>query len=311
MNLEELSKICDESGAKLKNKMVMAISKYGKHIYEMNPDDWIALLKGFKIQTSSILEIRREAIKIYEYGIWNKKTVYNPFLTPELSVDNISAQLNQFIYVSQEQLDRAIGNLSDDVVAGCIIQMMYEGAKTFLDIFELDMDNIDFENSIIKFNGYTINASEKLMGYIKDYNENDVYITRHYNSKTGKRSFKLKRVRENSFVKIIEYSDYTGDMLSSGDIKTFRNSCTQFFMKLGYSSSQIYNSGMINYILKKCDYSLDEFSLLFKDGSKQKFQMTPSKRLAEYAKEYGFKSKNIRYYLKDYYNSFMLQNTPF
>ena len=303
MSIEELSKICDASGAKLKKKVIFAISKYGKDIYNMTPDDWISVLKGFKLQTVSILELRREAIKIYEYGIYNHMTAYNPFLSPELTTENISAQINQFIYVSQEQLNDAVYNLSDDLIGGCISQLIYEGARSYPDILDLDMDDINFNNSIIKFNGYTVRASSKLMEYIRNYDENDVYVTNHYSSKSGDKSFKLQRVRANSFAKVIVYSNNSGTTDSK---KTFQNACTQIFMKLGYSCPQIYNSGLINFLFKKCDYSVNKLSEMFTekygDGSKV---------LDEYAKEYGFVRPSVKYYLKDYYNSFILQNAPF
>lgn len=301
MSIEELSKICDESGAKLKKKVIVAISEYGKDIYNLTPDDWISVLKGFKLQTVSILELRREAIKIYEHGIYNHMTVYNPFLSPELSTENISAQINQFIYVSQEQLNDAVYNLSDDLIGGCISQLIYEGARSYPDIFELNMDDIDFSNNKINFNGYIINASQKLMEYVRSYDENDVYITNHYSSKSGEKSFKLQRVRENSFVKAIVYSNNSGLTDSK---KAFQSSCTQIFMKLGYSCPQVYNSGLINFLFKKCDYSINRLSEMFADR-------TTSKLLDEYAKEYGFVRPSVKYYLKDYYNSFMIQNAPF
>lgn len=271
----------------------------------MTPDDWICILKDFKIQTVAILEVRREVSKVYEYGILKSKTVYNPFMSPELSAENISAQINQFIYVSQEQLNDAVYNLSDDLIGGCISQLIYEGAKSYPDIFELDMTDIDFENSKINFKGYTVNASSKLMEFIRSYDENDVYVTKHYSSKSGARSFKLQRVRENSFAKTIVYSDYYGNTPGK---KTFQNACTQLFMKLGYSCSQIYNSGLLNHIFKKCDYSFTELSVLFEDSSRPRSNKTPVGKLDEYAKEYGFEGKNVRYYLKDYYASFMIQN---
>lgn len=308
MSIEELSKICDESGAKLKNKMIVAISNYKKDIFNMTTDDWICLLKDFKIQTVAILEIKREVSKIYEYGIGNGYTVYNPFLSPELSAENISAQINQFIYVSQKQLSLKVEKLSDNLVGGCISQLIYEGAKSYTDVYELDMNNIDFANSRINFNGYTVNASTKLMDYIRRYNENEVYITRHYATKSGEKSYKLRRVRDNSFAKIISYSDFSENEQIEISMKSFKNSCTQIFMKLGFSSSQIYNSGMLNYIFKKCDYSLTELSILFEDNSRPRGIKSPVEKLDEYAREYGFAGKNIRYYLKDYYTSFMLQS---
>lgn len=302
MSIEELSLICEESGAKLKKRMITAISQYGKDIYKMSTDDWINVLKGFKLQTVSILEVRREVSKIYEHGIYNHKTVYNPFLSPELSAENISAQINQFIYVSQEQLNDAVYNLSDELIGGCISQLIYEGAKSYPDIFELNMDDIDFDNSIINFKSYAVRASSKLMEYIRNYDENDVYITNHYSSKSGEKSFKLLRVRENSFVKAIVYSN-NSEITDAK--KAFQNSCSQIFMKLGYSSPQIYNSGLINFILRKCDYSVNELSYLFKDKYGE-----ATKRLDEYAREYGFKRSSVNYYLKDYYTSFMMQNAP-
>lgn len=311
MSVDELNKICHESGAKLKKKMIVAICNYEKDIYDMSTDDWINILKGFKMQMVYISEVRREMTKIYEHEISVGKTVYNPFLDPELSAENISAQINQFIYVSQKQLDNSIGNLNDDLIGGCIAQLIYEGAKTYTDIIELDMSDIDFENSKINFKKYSITASPKLINYVRQYDENNVYVAKHYKNESGNRSFKLSRVRENSFAKIIVYYDKSGKSISSDITKTFQNSCSQIFMKLGYSSSQIYNSGALNYIFRRCDYSFDELTSLFKSNSRPRSMMSPVEKLDEYAKEYGLDGKNARYYLKDYYNSFMLQNAPF
>lgn len=310
MEIEELSKICEASGAKLKKKMIYAICDYKKDICDMTPGDWIAILKGFKMQMSYISEIRREMTKIYEHVINTGKAVYNPFMDPELSAENISAQINQFIYVSQERLNRSVDKLSDNLIGGCISQLIYEGAKSYTDIFELDMSDIDFANSKINFKGYTVNASTKLINYIKKYDENEVYIAKHYRNESG-RSFKAKRVRENSFAKIISYSEFSGNMAVTDPSKTFQNACTQIFMKLGYSSSQIYNSGVLNYIYSQCDYSLAELASLFESNSRSKHIKTPIEKIEQYAREYGMDKKNARYYLKDYYTSFMLQDAPF
>ena len=311
MRLEELSDICQKSGAKLKKKMMVAICNYKKDIYTMTTEDWICILKDFKMQMSYISEIRREMTKIYEHEINIGKTVYNPFMSPELSTDNISAQINQFIYVSQEQLDRAVDNLSDSLIGGCISQFMYEGTKSYLDIFNLDMNDIDFKTHKINFKNYSIYGSVKLMNYIKQYDKNEVYVSKHPKSKSGDRTFKLSRVRKNSFAKVIEYSNYTSNTFVSDMAKAFQNSCAQIFMKLGYSNSQIYNSGALNYVLRKCDYSLRELSYLFKDNSRPRGEDTPAEKLNKYVREYGIEGRNARYYLKDYYTSYMIQNAPF
>lgn len=304
MNKEKLLTLCKNSGAKLKNKVVDAICEYDKDIFSMEPDDWISIFKQYKMQKSYLSEQRREISKIYVYAIATGKSTYNPFDSLELTVDNISEQINIQAYVSQKQLDKAIDNLSESLIGGCIAQMIYEGVRSYSDIFNLNIEDIDFKNSKINFDGYTVFASAKLMKYINDYIENNVYITISKRSKTGFRQFEMKNIRPNSFAKIIAYDE------SVDQYKNFLNSCTNIIKKINITKAQLYNSGFINFLYLKCDYSIKELELLIIGKKHSKSIKDILDRLRGYADEYGFssgKTVNLRYYLKDYCNSFILQ----
>lgn len=304
MNKKELLKLCEDSGAILKNKVIDAICEYGKYIFIMEPDDWIAIFKQYKMQRSYLSEQRREISKIYMHAIAIGKTSYNPFDSLELTVDNISEQINMQVYVSQKQLDRAIDNLSENLIGGCIAQMVYEGVRSYSDIFYLNIEDIDFKNSKINFDGYTVFASAKLMKYINDYIENNVYITPSKRSVNGFRQFDMENVRPNSFAKIISYGDDTDQY------KNFLNSCTNIIKKINITKAQLYNSGFINFLYLKCDYSISELELLILGKKNSKSIKDILDKLRGYADEYGFssgKTVSLRYYLRDYCNSFTLQ----
>lgn len=303
MKEEELLELCEKAKVKLTKSMVSAICNYPKDFLEMEVDDWLNIFKKFKMQSARIGQVRGSVFRIYEHLINSGETVYNPFYKPQLSTESISAQNSVDLYVSQDQLTHAVNNLSDGLVGGCIAQLIYEGVKSFNDIFYLCMDDIDFEKSIINLDGYTVNMSHKLCEYVKDYVENDVYVTRHSRDASKERTFKMQKVRENGFAKMIMYS---GGVPSDDKEKSFANSCTQIFMKLGFTNSQVYNSGLLNFILKKCDYSLEKFKALFNDTEKN-----VSGLLDDYAREYGVDRAGMRYYLKGHYQSYMIKNAPF
>lgn len=303
MNKKELLELCDNSGAKLKDKVIDAICEYNKDIFIMEPDDWISVFKQYKMQKGYISELRREISKIYKYAIMAEKVSYNPFDSLELTVDRISAQINAQIYISQIELDKAVRSLNDDLVGGCIPQMIYEGAKSYLDIFNLNIEDIDFKNAIIKYDGYFVNASPKLVSYLRAYIENTVYRVPHSTSKTEFREFKMENVRANSFVKIVAYGH------SVNKYKNFMNSCTNILRQLGFTKQQLYSSGFLNFLYKKCDYSVEELESLVLGQKNSKSIKEKLDRLNNYADEYGFTGKTVslRYYMKDYCVSFILQ----
>lgn len=309
MKLEELNKLCELSEAKLANRVSSAICKYNKDIFIMEPEDWINIFKQFNMQKVTIQKTRAELYKIYDYAKNNGIVMYNPFDSLELSVNNISSAINQNIYVSQETLNGWISKLDDDLISGCMTQLIYEGAKSYSDIFNLQLNDIDFENCIIRFDEYCVYASSKLMQYIKDYIKNDEYVTGHHSSKTGTRSYPVKRVREGGFVKIIMFDNNK----SRDDYKTFTNSMSNILMRLGVTKAQLYNSGFLNFIYRKSDFSLTELGKLINTEYTKDSMKYAREKLNEYAEEYGFISEtvNIRYLLKDYYNSFLYQLTPF
>lgn len=304
MNKKELLELCEASGATLKNKMIDMICEYGKDIFSMDTSDWMNIFKKFdKMQRIYIIENRRELSNLYMYGINTGKTVYNPFDSSRLSTDRISAEVNAWLYVSQEQINLDVSELNENLIAGCIIQLIYEGARSYLDIFNLNMQDIDYEHSIIDFKDYKINASNQLMKYIEQYDENYSYQSSTIVNNDGSREFELERVRENSFAKIVRYKT------TKDECKAFINSCSRFFKLIGYTKQQVYNSGLLNFIYKKCDFSASKLSELL--GSKDyEPTLENTKKLKMYATEYGFSSNtiNIRHHLKDYYRSFMLQD---
>lgn len=305
MNKKELLELCAASGAKLKNTMINMIHEYNKDIYLMDTSDWIDIFKKFdKMQRIYIIEIRRELSKLYMYGINTGKATYNPFDSLELSTDNISVQINAKLYVSQNQINSATSTLNESLIAGCIVQLIYEGARSYLDIFNLNMEDIDYEHSIINFKDYSINASSILMKYIKQYDENYSYQSVSTVNQDGNREFTLERIRENSFAKIVRYKT------TKDECKAFINSCSRFFKLIGYSKQQVYNSGLLNYIYRKCDFSTSILTQLL-GGERYEFSIEATNKLKIYAEEYGFSSNsiNIRHHLKDYYKSFMFQES--
>lgn len=299
MSKDELIALCDESGAKIKLKMIDLISRMHKDIFLMEPDDWIKVFKLYgKMQKTYISEVKRELTVLYLYSIRTGKTTYNPFDSEELSVNNIAYQLNSDIYVSQKQIDSAISGLNDSLIGGCIIQLIYEGAKSYDDIYDLNIEDINFEKNTIHFKEYVVNASKKLMEYVKQYIENDNYVSVHSNNKTGERNFTMKKVRPDSFVKIVKYKT------TKNEHTAFLNSCTHIFSQIEFQKQHVYNSGFLNFLYKSCDYSVEELSKLFNYEE----SITPN-LLESYAEKYGVNrvGSDIRYLLRDYYNSFMIQ----
>lgn len=305
MSKDELVALCDESGAKIKLKMIDLISRMYKDIFSMEPDDWIEVFKSYgKMQKTYISEVKRELTVLYLYSIRTGKTAYNPFDSEKLSVNNIAYQLNSDIYVSQNQIDSAISGLNDSLIGGCIIQLIYEGAKSYDDIYDLDIDDINFEKNTIQFNGYIINTSKKLMEYVRQYIDNVNYVSIHSRNKTGERNFTMEQVRPNSFVKIVKYKN------TKNERTAFLNSCTHIFSQIEFQKQHVYNSGFLNFIYKNCDYSIEELSRLFNFKPNQKELIkSANEELEFYADKYGVYrvGNDIRYLLRDYYNSFVLQ----
>lgn len=300
MRKKEFVELCEASGAYVKDKLVMSIINYEKDFFSLEPEDWISIFKSYgKMHKSGISEIKREMTKVYMYSISKGLTIYNPFDSAILSVENISSQISSLMYVSQKQLSQAVEALNESLIGSCISQLIYEGAKSYLDIYNLNIEDIDYVNSNISFGNYVIRASEKLMKYIKEYDENDLYVSAHATNKTGYREFKMERVRDNSFVKIIKYETI------KDEYDTFCRSCTYLFRKIGFSKQQVYNSGFFNFLYKKCDYSVNELTKLLIQ------EQTPytKDKLENYANEYGVvkSSENIRFFIKEYLKSFTFQ----
>jgi hypothetical protein len=305
MNKKELLELCEASGATLKNKMIDMICEYGKDIFSMDTSDWMNIFKSYgSMQRIYIIENRRELSNLYIHGINTGKTVYNPFDSKKLSTDRISIQLNSNLYVSQKQINSAIWGLNESLISGCMVQLIYEGARSYLDIFNLNIEDIDYEHSTIDFKDYTVKASSFLIKYIKQYDENWYYQSTTTTNEDGNREFPLERVRNNSFIKIVRYKT------TKDEYKAFINSCSRLFKLIGYSKQQVYNSGLLNFIYRKCDFSITKLSYLLEV---EKYDLAPgvTEELKGYAVEYGFSSStiNIRHHLKDYYNSFMLQES--
>lgn len=305
MNKKELLELCEASGATLKKKMIDMICEYGKDIFSMDTFDWINIFKNYgSMQRIYIIENRRELSYLYLYGINTGKTTYNPFDSMKLSTDRISIQLNSDLYVSQNQIKSAISDLNESLISGCMVQLIYEGARSYLDIFNLSIEDIDYEHSTIDFKEYSVKASSLLMNYIKQYDENWYYQSSTTTNHDGNREFSLERVRNNSFVKIVRYKT------TKDEYKTFMNSCSRLFKLIGYSKQQVYNSGLLNFIYRKCDFSITKLSQLL-EWERYDLDSGVPEELKKYATEYGFLSNtiNIRHHLKDYYNSFMLQKS--
>ena len=295
MDREELERLCEDNDVRIKKKLIDLMSVVD--LFNMTPEDWLDEFAEFgKINKSTIADNRMMISKVYDLLVISGKIKYNPFYSPLLKVDYISNFINRDLYVSPEEIDSALNDATDIIVYECIIKLIYEGVKTVSDLYGIMLDDIDFKNKKIYFANYSINISNELADVISDYIGKSEYIT---NNNQGKpeRAFKLENAYEGSLVKIIPHPNTTDKK------KSFTNMCSRIFKSIGYNASQIYNSGFIYFLYKKCDFSIEELSKLFEKYDSPTLTKLYFDKLEGYAVEYGISRDAvfIKYSYYDYY----------
>lgn len=291
MDLDDLTKLCEEAGISLKSKLLLKLSE--SDLSSMTDDDWLRFFTDMKIDnTQTIRSTRSAMIKLYDHCISKGVINYNPFDSAKLTQENILFVAQNDIYISPLELKIGIDKVKNKDLGNCLLRMLYEGIRERIDLYNLKLDQIDLVNKIITFPDHVINMSNDLYESILIYNDTWKY---------HKSSF--IRAYPNSFVKIRDYK------LTENNYDAFESMVARMIGQAEIKQVHLYGSGFINFLYKKCGSIKKMDELFYADDSVRGLIINLCDEIEAYGKEYGLnkEGKYIRYDFKGYFESFKIK----
>lgn len=286
MDKQELSTLCNKHNINLQQKI---INRVAANILTMTDSDWLDLFIDFGYDNPlTVNYVRSGAIGLYNLLISKGYVKSNVFNSRLLETNNILKATATNVYISPKRFNLAIDRITNKEVGECILRLFYEGVSENRSLYDIKLSDMDLENKKITMPKFTIEMSDSLARAIVNYNEAE---------KMGR--YTLTQAHIGGFVKTVNYENTSDSFVS------FANYVKRTVSQTGLKKANIYASGFMNYLYKKCGNVSSVKELFFSYESKD-LNTEAARQLVSLANEYGMfaEGKYIRRKFKKYAECF-------